>query len=79
MQFFAKDSDDNAVFIDSGDWALFKLLNRSELQKTDSTREYLASFKMGNYIAHYQLDLDSLVNPFIPDILSSFRCPLSLG
>lgn len=78
LQFFTKDAGDNAVYIDSGDWALFRFFDHSHLVKTDSATQYFVSFKLGHYKARYQLDAAQLVNPFIPDILSSFRAPESL-
>lgn len=58
----------------SGPWAWFKLLDKSSLQSTGDPHRYTLSFDLNGYSIKYQLVANKLVNPFIPDILTNFRC-----
>ena len=72
-----------------GPWALFKLKDRSNLQKTRKSNVYLATYtvneeipqgaglkpKIKQHKAIYEIKAKSVNNPFGKNLLGSFRCP----
>lgn len=62
----------------SGPWALFRLLDQSDITATQNAKEYKVKFKIKQYSADYLLVANHLINPFIPGILNKFRCPSKL-
>lgn len=63
----------------TGSWALFRLLDKANLQATDNTKNYIVTFDLNGNAARYQLLAESIINPFIPGIMEGFRCPTTLN
>lgn len=61
--------------METGTWALFKLLDKANLQSTGDPRRFLLTFDLNGNAARYQLMASQVINPFIPDIIDQFRCP----
>jgi len=62
----------------NGPWGWFRLLDRSQLQPTQDPRKFKVTFDIDGNEAKYQLVTKDQINPFIPDIIGSFRIPESL-
>lgn len=79
----------NSVSYD-GPWALFKLQDRSRLQKTRKSNVYLATYAIReqreydgkkdviDHKAIFEIKARSVNNPFGSNLLGSFRCPENL-
>lgn len=63
----------------TGPWALFRLLDKANLQATDNTKDYIVTFDLNGNSARYHLFSDNVINPFIPGIMEGFRCPMNLN
>jgi type VI secretion system protein ImpL len=63
--------------LEEGDWAWFKVLDQSKLQRI-SMSTFHVTFQIGGYSAIYELRADSVSNPFGLSELQRFRCPESL-
>ncbi|HEY9052473.1 MAG TPA: type VI secretion system membrane subunit TssM [Gammaproteobacteria bacterium] len=73
-----------------GPWALFKLQDKSNLQKTRQSNVYIASYTVNEkfeedgvakVISHrilYEIKTESVNNPLENNLLGSFRCPESI-
>jgi len=61
-----------------GSWALFHLLDKSNLQQLNNTQQYQLIFDYSGNAVRYQLTADRLINPFIAGIIEQFQCPASL-
>ncbi|WP_062261215.1 type VI secretion system membrane subunit TssM [Endozoicomonas arenosclerae] len=61
-----------------GDWALFKLLDKSELSGTADPREFNVTFNEQGRKASFKLIADSSSNPFNPKLLRSYQLKGSL-
>lgn len=59
---------------ETGDWALFKLLARAQWTPSANTRFYTLTFTVDGARVPYELLADKPINPFIPNILTEFRC-----
>ena len=59
----------------NGPWALFRLIDQSTLQTTGNPRIFTLIFKSGDDTARFKLTADHRVNPFIPGVISKYRCP----
>ncbi len=67
----------------TGPWAWFRLMDRSEIDKTNSTNVYRLTFKVDGpqgevHKITYLAKAKSINNPLRSDWLSSFRCPDSI-
>jgi type VI secretion system protein ImpL len=58
----------------TGSWALFKLLDKSEVVSHAGNQKFDVNFTVDGYKASYLLSAQPL-NPFIPGIVTSFGCP----
>jgi type VI secretion system protein ImpL len=58
----------------SGSWALFRLLDLSDLSQEGPDR-YLAVFSVGDRQASFELRTSSILSPFTPGLLRGFQCP----
>lgn len=61
-----------------GFWSWFHLLDESQIQSTNDPKIFQVTFTLDNNQAVYQLVADNPVNPYQPQLLSSFRCPDNL-
>jgi len=74
IQFISTD-DQQYNLNESGSWALFKLLNKGDLQATANSKIYNLTFTLNSHTVKFELIATNIINPFIPEILTSFRCP----
>ncbi len=63
----------------SGPWALFRLLEKARVTKTDVPDQYKVTFTMGNRFATFNLMATSVNNPFAGQLLQNFSCPKELS
>lgn len=63
---------------ETGAWGLFKLLDKSILAPTSDAKRFELTFELNGSKAKYELIAQDIVNPFIPHMLSNFRCPEKL-
>ena len=62
----------------NGPWAWFRLLNQAKIETTDDPKVFYVTFILSNNTARFKLTAINRVNPFLPDIISQFRCPDTL-
>ncbi len=62
----------------TGPWAWFKLIDKARLLTTNSPQRYNITIDLDGNAAKFLLVTHNLYNPFIPDILSKYRCPAQL-
>ena len=62
----------------AGPWALLHLFDASHIRPTNDPKTFLITFTIDENEAEYRLIADAAINPFLPDVLSAFRCPDSL-
>lgn len=68
-----------AVLTQKGPWAWFKVLDRGNIQTTlNNPKQFEIMFDLNGNSVRYQLIAENLINPFIPGIVTAFRCPESL-
>ncbi|HVV68027.1 MAG TPA: type VI secretion system membrane subunit TssM [Gammaproteobacteria bacterium] len=65
-------------FEENGPWAVFKLLAQGRLTPSHNSQLYQLLFNVNGTNVTYQLLADKPINPFVPLILSEFRCPEKL-
>jgi type VI secretion system protein ImpL len=63
----------NSSFSINGEWALFRLLDRSRITKKGRDR-FNIRIKSQHRTAEYEIIADSVVNPFDTDVLGEFSC-----
>jgi type VI secretion system protein ImpL len=63
------------VLSETGPWAMFRLFARGTLRQADSPERYTLTFALGDRSATFELRAASVLNPFSPGVLQSFRCP----
>lgn len=61
-----------------GPWAFFRILDKSNVSQANNLKNFTLIFELNNNTAKYELIAKESVNPFIPEIVSDFRCPDSL-
>ena len=61
----------------NGDWALFRLLDNSNLKRNNSS-SFEVSFEVSGRKANYELKATSSINPFNRNLLTDFNCPQRL-
>lgn len=60
----------------TGPWALFKILDKSSVNADEeSDRRFKVTFDLNGLSARYDLVANDIINPFMPNIISEFRCP----
>ncbi len=75
---FLDDQGKKLVLTEAGPWSWFKILNKSRLEPTTNPKHFRLNFETNAGGVHYELYTNGIVNPFIPGILSAFRCPENL-
>ncbi len=68
----------NTSWQETGEWAVFKLLDRANWTNTANTSFYTLNFTSNGMMVPYELVADKPINPFIPKLMSEFRCPEKL-
>ncbi|MBO1326502.1 type VI secretion system membrane subunit TssM [Acetobacter sp. TBRC 12305] len=59
----------------TGPWALFHLFGQGRMTPAGGPDRYTLSFDIGGHTVSYTLGATSVLNPFVPGLLSSFHCP----
>jgi len=75
---FVSYAGDTVNKTENGPWALFRLLDQTNLQALDNTKNFQLTFDLNGYAARYQLLAGNMINPFIPGIVNGFSCPSNL-
>lgn len=75
---FVDNQGKKTVIAETGQWAWFKILDKSLLEATNSPKHFKVTFVLNGSMVHYELYTNGIVNPFIPGILNAFRCPENL-
>jgi type VI secretion system protein ImpL len=73
-----RNKESQLVMEEKGEWALFKLLSYATIETTQNTRYFEVVFNANGMSVPYKLMADDPVNPFIPDLFTTFRCPKDL-
>ncbi len=58
-----------------GTWALFRLFDNQRLHPSLDPKFYDVTFNINGAQAKYQLVTRATINPFMPGIINTFRCP----
>ena len=61
-----------------GPWAWLRLVQRGNIKTTSDTNQFLLNFTTTHYTATLGLVTQNKVNPYLPGVLSAFRCPDNL-
>ena len=61
-----------------GPWALFKLIDKANISQANNLKNFTLIFELNGNVAKYELTAKEAINPFIPGIVSEFRCYDSL-
>jgi type VI secretion system protein ImpL len=61
-----------------GVWAWFRVLQDSQLKESTGADRYIATFKVGDRSAAFEIRANSVINPFASNQLELFRCPPTL-
>jgi len=73
-----KSKTGQALLTQQGPWGWFRLLSASDFKTTEDPKEYQLTFQKGQYSINLKVTTPHLINPYVPNILQSFRCPESL-
>jgi type VI secretion system protein ImpL len=60
-----------------GAWAWLHLLDTATIKPSSDPRSYEVTFNLKGNQADYQLTADNPINPYLPNVLGAFRCPVS--
>ena len=58
-----------------GVWAWFRVLQDAQLKQSTGADRYMATFKVGDRVATFEIRANSVINPFVSSQLDLFRCP----
>ncbi len=61
-----------------GVWAWFRVLQEIQLKQSTGADRYLATFKVADRVATFEIRANSVINPFVSNQLEQFRCPPKL-
>jgi type VI secretion system protein ImpL len=61
-----------------GVWAWFRVLQDAQMKQSTGADRYVATFKVGDRVATFEIRANSVINPFASNLLESFRCPPKL-
>lgn len=76
---FINNRNKQATLTEKGPWAWFKILDKGNVQTTlNNPKQFIIMFDLNGNSARYQLVSENLINPFIPGIVTAFRCPDTL-
>ena len=59
----------------SGFWPWLRLVNQGEIKTTSDSNQFFLAFKTEHYLTEFGLIAKNKQNPYLPNILSAFRCP----
>ena len=69
---------ETVAYRESGQWALFRLLDRANIRKSGIPESFKLSFNANGYLIEYDLIAASTYNPFRLMTRMSFTCPRNL-
>lgn len=72
---FIMNGNKQAVLSTNGPWAIFKLFDAASLTPSPSSKLFTLSYDFNGNTVRYEIATDNVINPFIPGIINSFRCP----
>jgi type VI secretion system protein ImpL len=61
---------------ETGPWSLFRLFARGRLQQAAAPGRYNLTFQIGDRQAVFELRTNAAANPFTPELLQEFHCPV---
>jgi type VI protein secretion system component VasK len=59
-------------------WAWFRLLDKANFKAMDKTQRFTFMIDLNSHAVRYEMNNEQPINPFIPEIISNFRCPEKL-
>ncbi|MCL5260218.1 MAG: type VI secretion system membrane subunit TssM [Gammaproteobacteria bacterium] len=71
---FASQNNQHYIISQAGAWAWFRLLDKANLRSTGTAEHYELTFDINGNAIKYDLIAESAISPFIPGIMSDFRC-----
>jgi len=75
IEFFMANGSHVANTIQSDPWAWFRLLDKANLHPSGGTDRFNLTFDLNGNSIRYELIPEQTINPFIPNVINSFRCP----
>jgi type VI secretion system protein ImpL len=72
---FIMNGNKQTVLSANGPWAIFKLFDAASLTPSPSSKLFTLSYDFNGNTVRYEIATDNVINPFIPGIVNSFRCP----
>jgi len=75
IEFFMANGSHVANTIQSDPWAWFRLLDKANLHPSGGTDRFNLTFDLNGNSIRYELIPEPTINPFIPNVINSFRCP----
>lgn len=75
---FDTTATDNPIITVSGPWAWLRLMDQAKVQTTANPQLFLVTFSTDNHNATFRLIAGNRINPYLPNILTAFRCPKML-
>jgi len=76
---FNNPADQNPTATTMGAWAWLRMVDEyAKLKPSSDPRSAEIIFNLKNNKATFQLSADNAINPYLPNVLSGFRCPDSL-
>lgn len=56
-------------------WGWFRLLDKANFKTIDGTQRFNFTIDLNGNAVKYEMDVAQPINPFIPGVIDSFRCP----
>lgn len=74
---FTNNANEKKTLAFNGTWGLLKLLDKSLVNaEEESDQHFEITFNVNGLSARYDLTANTVVNPFMPNIINAFRCPV---
>src|SRR5262249_34597193 len=78
VSFLPQNPGETTTIQKDGIWALFRLLQESNLKQSTGSDRFNVTFKVGDRDATFEIRANSVINPFAANQLELFRCPPTL-
>lgn len=78
LQFIGQQVGPGTTMTLTGPWAWLRLVAQSKVELSGNPKDFKVTFVSGLYAAQFNLAADNVMNPYLPNILTEFRCPASL-
>jgi len=75
---FSSIHGETATISSTGTWAWLRLVLQSKLDAGINAKNFKLSISSGNFAAQFNLTAEQSINPYLPNVLTAFRCPGSL-